>query len=261
MCSCSRRPINGAAKTKKHDNYLKFITKKNTKPMTYKGQEQPETMKVICDFDGTTAINDVGNLLFRTFADTRCYDIVQSWKDGRINSKQCLQQECSIARVNRSQLQDFADTQKLDPTFSEFVIFCQQLNIEVEIASDGLDYYINRILDNHYLGNKVAAKANALIFEEPDCIRPEFPYFAKGCRQCGNCKGYHVNEAKKTHDKVVYIGDGMSDRCGARAADVVFAKRGRELIDYCKEHDIAHREYDDFSEIMHEFKTLYISQF
>ncbi len=213
-------------------------------------------MKVICDFDGTTAINDVGNLLFRTFADARCYDIVREWKEGRINSRECLQQECSIASVSRQQLEAFADSQQLDPDFPQFVQFCAQRNIQVAIASDGLDFYIERILKNHSLDGSVAAHANALVFEPDNKISADFPYFEAGCGKCGNCKGYHVRAAKSSHGTVVYIGDGMSDRCGAEAADIVFAKRGRALIRFCRERGIEHVPFDDFSEVLIEFEKL-----
>lgn len=207
-------------------------------------------MKIICDFDGTTAQNDVGNLLFRTFADNRCYDMVKRWKAGEINSKECLQQECAIARVTPGQLEQFADTQKLDPGFPEFVRFCKSNGIEVEIASDGLDFYIQRILDNHGLQSAVEVRANHLVFVDEERLAAEFPYFEKGCGECGNCKGYHVAEAKKTNNFVVYVGDGWSDRCGAQAADLVLAKQERELLAYCQQNNIAHREFITFEDVL-----------
>lgn len=207
-------------------------------------------MRIICDFDGTAAQNDVGNLLFRTFADGRCHDIIRMWKAGEINSRECLQQECDITRVTREQLLEFIDAQKLDPIFPKFVRFCDSNDIEVEIASDGLDFYIKRILENHELGSAVKVKANRLIFSGDERLAAEFPYFEKGCGHCGNCKGYHVAEAKKKGHFVLYVGDGWSDRCGARAADFVLAKKKRELVTYCRENDIAHCEFGDFSDVI-----------
>ncbi|MFQ5676227.1 MAG: HAD-IB family phosphatase, partial [bacterium] len=112
-------------------------------------------MKIFSDFDGTAAINDVGNLLFRTFAGDRCFEIVQRWKDGKISSKDCLIEECKIARVTRTELKQFCDAQELDPNFVELVHYCRARNVEVEILSDGLDFYIDRILKKYNLDRAV----------------------------------------------------------------------------------------------------------
>lgn len=213
-------------------------------------------MKIFCDFDGTVAKNDVGNLLFRTFADERCFEIVKRWKAGEISSKQCLVEECGIARVSRQELQDFADGQELDAHFVGFVNFCQENNIEVEIVSDGLDFYIERILQNHGLAASVAVHANHLIFLNENEIKPEFPYFELGCGRCGNCKGYHVQQARANHDKLIYIGDGLSDRCGAETADITFAKQDRDLLRYCQEHKIPYHEFQDFADVLNDLHNI-----
>lgn len=213
-------------------------------------------MKIICDFDGTTAKNDVGNLLFRTFGDERCYEIVQAWRAGRINSKECLLQECAIANIDRQQLTEFALSQELDDHFGAFVGYCRNHNIEVEIASDGLDFYIEQILKKYDLSSEVGVRANHLVFNGGSSITAEFPYFEYGCGQCGNCKGYHVAQAQKTHDHVIYVGDGLSDRCGAKAADTVYAKEGCDLYFFCREHGIDYLPYHSFKDVLERLKHL-----
>ncbi|MFQ5864080.1 MAG: MtnX-like HAD-IB family phosphatase [bacterium] len=211
-------------------------------------------MKVFCDFDGTVAKNDVGNLLFRTFADGRCFDIVNLWKKGVISSKECLTEECRIARVTREELEHFADAQQVDPYFKEFVVYCQKNRIQVEILSDGLDFYIERILKNHGLVPMVNFRSNHLVFVNRNQIRPEFPYYEKGCGKCGNCKGYHIREARTQGKHVIYVGDGLSDRCGAKEADLVFAKR--DLLKFCQQNQIPHFEFKDFGEVFNQLKKI-----
>lgn len=213
-------------------------------------------MKIFCDFDGTAAANDVGNLLFRTFADRTCFDIVKQWKEGSISSKECLLEECKITRVTKPELERFADSQGLDPYFAEFASFCQTHDIDIEIVSDGFDFYINRILKNHNLDSCIRVRSNLLKFLNGNRIRPEFPYFSSGCGQCGNCKGYHVRQAKEEGHKVVYVGDGLSDRCGAKEADMVFAKRGRDLLNFCKETGIRYLEYESFEDVLDKLKDI-----
>jgi 2,3-diketo-5-methylthio-1-phosphopentane phosphatase len=206
-------------------------------------------MKILCDFDGTTAKNDVGNLFFRTFAGKRCYDIVRLWKEGKISSKECLVQECEIARITKPEFEAFVDEQELDPFFPEFVHFCRAQGFEIEIVSDGLDFYVDRIIKNHHLDAFVHTYANRLVFQNHDRITAEFPYFEDGCGRCANCKGFHVRRARKGAKKIIYIGDGLSDRCGAREADIVFAKRGRDLLPFCQEAGIHHSEFNNFQDV------------
>lgn len=160
-----------------------------------------------------------------------------------------MEQECAITRASREQVQAFADSQELDPHFGDFVNFCRTRKLNVSIASDGLNFYIERILKNYGLPD-VQVHANHLVFKDERRIGAEFPYFEQGCGACGNCKGYHVQQARESGDLVVYIGDGLSDRCGARAADIVFAKRNRDLIRFCREQCISHVEFDDFQEVL-----------
>lgn len=207
-------------------------------------------MKIICDFDGTAAQNDVGNLLFQTFGDGRGIEAVNLWKAGKISSRECLLRECESTRVSRSDLERFVDAQKLDPHFIDLVRYCQSQKIDLEIVSDGLDFYIERILKNHHLDLQLQVRANQLIFVGEDQIRPAFPYFEFGCGRCGNCKGYHVRQAQADGSSVIYIGDGLSDRCGAQAADVVFAKRDRDLLNFCRENNIEHFEFQNFADVL-----------
>ena len=206
-------------------------------------------MKILCDFDGTAARNDVGNVFFRTFAGARCFEIVGEWKSGKISSRECLFRESEITRITRPEFEAFVDGQELDPFFADFVEYCNGRGIETEIVSDGLDFYVDRTIKNHKLDLLVQAHANHLVFVGENRIRIEFPFFELGCGRCANCKGFHVREAKKQHDTVVYVGDGMSDRCGAREADVVFAKRGRDLLKFCRANAIEHHEFDTFQDV------------
>jgi 2-hydroxy-3-keto-5-methylthiopentenyl-1-phosphate phosphatase len=48
-------------------------------------------------------------------------------------------------------------------------------------------------------------------------------------------------------DEVVYIGDGISDRCAAEASDRVFATR--ELASYLDERGVPYEHFDDFHSI------------
>jgi 2,3-diketo-5-methylthio-1-phosphopentane phosphatase len=215
-------------------------------------------MLVFSDFDGTIAKNDVGDTLFKTFGNwPECEKAVQQWLRGEISSRECLEHEAATARLTREQLDTFCDAQSLTPGFAEFVEFCRKRNWPLIVLSDGLDYYIQRLLLRH--GLDLPFFANHLEFAPANRIAVSFPYFESrlpfeniiNCRdgKCGNCKGYHIRRLAKPGENIVYIGDGYSDRCGAQEADIILAKG--DLAKWCEEKVMEYFRFENFTQILY----------
>jgi 2,3-diketo-5-methylthio-1-phosphopentane phosphatase len=204
---------------------------------------------VLVDFDGTITQNDVGALLFKTFSKAESRKIVSLWLKGEINSKECLQRECELIRISRSELRKFALSQKTDGKFPAFVDLCNRERMTLAILSDGLDFYIELILKKNGLG-KLPFYSNLLGFEGRK-LKPEFPYFDRGCGGCGNCKRFHLKNLKRPNQKVVYIGDGLSDKCAVTEADFVFAKD--DLRRFCEKEGIQHYPFHNFGDVIQTF--------
>jgi 2-hydroxy-3-keto-5-methylthiopentenyl-1-phosphate phosphatase len=206
---------------------------------------------ILCDFDGTVAREDVGNLLFQTFSDAKeCLDTVDQWKQGLISSRDCLNREAQLARVSREALDEFITHRELDPYFKDFVDFAGRRGVEIVIVSDGLDYYIERMLLRSGLAH-IDFYANVLHLNDHS-LHVRFPYYDMlDCRSCGNCKTFHMEKYKANGYFVVYIGNGLSDRCPSKYADFVFAKG--DLLDYCKKNGVESTEFRNFRDVEREF--------
>lgn len=210
-------------------------------------------MLIFSDFDGTLAQNDIGEAFVRNFGDwPECEKAVQRWIRGEISSCDYYEVAALTMRVNQEQLNEFCDVQPLARGFSEFAQFCQRQNWALFVLSDGLDYYIQRVLSRH--GLHLPIFANHLAFSQPDRIEISFPYFKHSCGKCANCKGYHVRQLAKPKEKLVYIGDGYSDRCGAQEADIIFAKH--DLAKWCKEKQVPYFHYENFEQILSRLQDL-----
>ncbi len=211
-------------------------------------------MLIFSDFDGTLAQNDIGEAFVRNFGDwPECEKAVQRWLRGEISSRGYYEVAAATMRVQREKLDEFCDTQPLAPGFLEFAVFCRQRGWPLIVLSDGLDYYIQRVLARH--GLELPVWANHLEFSPPDRIKISFPYFAHSCGKCANCKGYHVRRFMQSRaGRVIYIGDGFSDRCGTQEADIVFAKG--DLAKWCTENELEYWKFDDFKQILALCKTL-----
>src|SRR5439155_18111056 len=108
----------------------------------------------------------------------------------------------------------------------------------------GFEFYIEALLHRAGLGG-VPFTANRLRFESGRAF-PEFPH-AQGCGACGNCKGARVREARRRGTPVVFVGDGLSDRCGAREADHVVARGA--LLEWCREAGMPARPFTTFADL------------
>jgi 2,3-diketo-5-methylthio-1-phosphopentane phosphatase len=205
---------------------------------------------ILCDFDGTVAQEDVGNLLFRTFAeDGLPAEIVCEWKSGRISSRECLEREAEIARVDARGLDRFARARRLDPYFKDFHDFATKRGMQVAIMSDGLDFYIERMLFRHGLGH-VEFFSNHLEIHG-DRLSVQFPHYNKlDCTDCGCCKTSHLMRYRDQGYYIVYVGDGLSDRCPCEAADLVFAKG--DLRRHCEANHIDFVPFDNFRDVERE---------
>jgi len=202
---------------------------------------------VLCDFDGTVARDDVGNLLFRTFSpDGESTEVVRRWKAGEISSRECLEQESAVARVSRDELDGFLRDRRIDPYFKDFHDFARRRGMEVVIMSDGLDYYIEKLLVRNGLG-QIEFFANKLRFTEKG-IAVEFPWYdLLECQDCGCCKTHHLFRYRDQGYYIIYVGDGLSDRCPCETADLVFAKG--DLLAHCRSRGIEHVEFSNFRDV------------
>ncbi len=205
---------------------------------------------IMCDFDGTVAQEDVGNLLFRTFSDNGgTSEVVERWRRGEISSRECLEHEAKLVRAKQNDLDDFITKRRLDPYFKDFHDFAKKRGMEVVIMSDGLDYYIESMLVKSGLG-EIEFYANRLKLNG-DTLKIEFPYYdLLGCQDCACCKTHHLFTYRDQGYYIIYVGDGQSDFCPCSSADLVFAK-GR-LLHYCRDAGVDHIEFQNFRDVERE---------
>ena len=75
-----------------------------------------------------------------------------------------------------------------------------------------------------------------------------FPYGDEACADCGNCKRKHLRDLRRLYDRVIYIGDGFSDRCASQEADILFAKS--HLAEICEAEGRDYVPFETFADIL-----------
>lgn len=212
-----------------------------------------KNFKIFVDFDGTISPVDVGEEIFMKFGDKfEAQNIIDRWIKKEINSFTSWNLLCeTIKNFNHADFDNFIDSIKIEPSFKNLISFCEDNNFDLFILSDGLDYYIKRILQNENIFD-IHVFSNRLLINQENKLQPIFPYTDEECNRCGNCKRNHIIDFSDENDYTVYIGDGNSDTCPAQHCDFIFAKKS--LLKFCEINRISYYPFKNFDEVI---KILY----
>ena len=204
-------------------------------------------MRVYCDFDGTISVQDATDFVLSRLADPEWEAIEQLWKEGKIGSGECMRRQVSLLRATLRELDEVLCDIDIDPFFPSFIDFCAVRGVPVTIVSDGVDYFIKRILQKRGLNN-LKIIANRLVVASrggQSSYRLLSPYADPSCATtAGVCKCRSIN----AHGQRIYVGDGRSDFCVSAKPEILFAKG--ELADHCSGRNVRFFAYRDFGEII-----------
>ncbi|HEV2348607.1 MAG TPA: MtnX-like HAD-IB family phosphatase [Terriglobia bacterium] len=213
---------------------------------------------IFSDFDGTISQVDVTDLVLTQFAHPSWREVEQEWSRGQIGSRECLERQMALVDVSAKELNALVDSVPLDPHFAAFYRWARQRKFPLSVVSDGFDLIIRRVLKN--TGFSGPLHNGAQLFASALKIRgrraePSFPYAGPPCEHdCATCKVEVIRRMRGGDCPVIFIGDGLSDRFAAQAADVVFAKR--QLLAYCRENDIICQPFETFAEIKAQIEAM-----
>lgn len=210
---------------------------------------------VFTDFDGTIAVDDIGDAMFEQFGDVNaCLESFAAYRRGEINARECWRRGfATMKNVTREEFTRFILSKKTDPLFPSFAAYCRENNIDVHILSDGFDAYIDPILKREHL-DFLPRFSNELQFNDDKTVTPLFPFTDAECPRCANCKRNHMLTKSGEEHVIVYIGDGISDRCPAQYADIVFAKDS--LVPFCETNNITFHRFETFGDVLTKFRSI-----
>lgn len=157
---------------------------------------------------------------------------------------------------------------KLDPHFQAFFDWADRANVPIVILSGGMEPVIRGLL-SHWLGEDAVRRRLQIVSNNVTAREPGVKDLYK---DAGGWRLVYHDDSPFGHDKsieirkysrnadgsvtpaserpvIFYAGDGVSDLSAARETDLMFAKSGKDLVEYCKRENVPYTEFDDFSDI------------
>lgn len=213
-------------------------------------------IKIYCDFDGTITLYDTWIEMGEAFIPDKekWAEVIRKFENQEIGARECFITECSLIKdFDIEKFNKIIDSQRLDAGFINFYNFCNTNGIPLVILSEGMDYYISRILQNN--GLNIPFYSNSIILtEDKTSFKLEFPYSDSDCRKCGTSKRNILMNQTADDEISVFIGDGFSDACVVNYADIVFAKKS--LASYCWKNNITYFDYQTFGDITRKLEKI-----
>ena len=206
---------------------------------------------IITDFDGTITNEDSNTLLEKMFGNAKSAEIEAAYTRGEKGGRETTEEHFKIINITQEEYYSFLDANiQVDPEFDAFLNLALSRNAHIYIVSGGYKQAIEHLLGKDRLTN-VVISANELI-EVGNYIKPKFAFDKVECSEvygsCGNCKRLVIESIRKAvSKKLIYIGDGLTDRCAIKCVDFVFAKD--TLISYCEEQNIPFKQFESFADI------------
>ncbi|HET7225228.1 MAG TPA: HAD-IB family phosphatase [Candidatus Eisenbacteria bacterium] len=208
---------------------------------------RPAPFAFLCDFDGTVSPTDIGAAFVHRFSGglAETPEFLARWRAGEMGHRELTELQCRLLRVTEDEALAFAARFELDPWFAPFARERRAAGDAVCVVSEGFGFYVAAQLAHAGLA-ELPWRANRARFGDGG-VQPSFPPLTEGCGRCGTCKGAEARRWRAAGFEVVLVGDGLSDRCGAREADRVLAKGGLEA--WCRAEGIAAEPFADFADV------------
>lgn len=208
---------------------------------------------IVSDFDGTISLQDSNEQLFKVLGNAENIRIEELYNQSRIGTKEGFVRHFEVLKLEESTYNKFIlENIKIDRSFKTFYNKAAEKGMPVIVVSGGFINGISILLKKEGM-EAVPVYANKLVTINGR-LKAEFANENRGCSSsfgaCGNCKLQYLKSFRKSNKKVIFIGDGLTDRCAASKADIVFAKKS--LAKYCESEGIRYIKYGSFEDIINE---------
>jgi 2-hydroxy-3-keto-5-methylthiopentenyl-1-phosphate phosphatase len=209
---------------------------------------------IACDFDGTITRRDTLHVIVEAFGTRGIWAALEPrLRAGEITVEEAMEQEFGEVRASREEvLAAVRERAPIRAGFAELVDWSEARGHRVVVVSNGFRTVIDAVLGDAGLGRLEVASHEASF--SPDGCRLSWSDRGERCSLCGRrCKRYEI-ERRLRGERLVYLGDGISDRCAVGMADVAFARDG--LAEHLRERGVPFLPFEDFHDVRRTLESM-----
>ncbi|RMJ24948.1 hypothetical protein PHISP_04184 [Aspergillus sp. HF37] len=213
------------------------------------------------DFDGTITLKDSNDFI----TDNLGY----GYERRRAMSDEVLYERMSFRDAFRDMLDSvktpfnecidqLKKAVKLDPYFVEFYEWAKANNVPIVVLSSGMIPIISALLENllGYKPEDLHIVANDVVSRDGKDINSEAGWEIQfhDDSHFGHDKSLEIRPYAalpiEERPTLLYAGDGISDLSAASETDLLFAKKGHDLVNYCVRQGMPFTVFEDWSSIL-----------
>lgn len=194
-------------------------------------------MRLVLDWDGTVTVRDTLHMVIERFGDLEVFRAMEAQIGRRLTLNEVIGTEMATITAPLEQVVGWLlEHARVRPGFAELAARHEPL-----IVSAGFLELIRPVLEREGVEAEVIANH---VTADPTGWRATFRERGP-CEVCGeSCKRLDLPGAPG----FAYVGDGVSDRCVALAAERVFARDG--LAAWLDDQGVAYEPYEDLRDVL-----------
>ena len=207
---------------------------------------------IACDFDGTITRRDTLHVIVEAFGTEGVWEALEPrLRAGEITVEQAMQEQFAAVRATPEQVRDLVLAEAgIREGFAEFAAWARAEGHRLIVFSSGFRTVIDLMLGQAGV-------------EGLEVLSHEAEFSADGCRlvwsdrgeRCERCDRHckrHDLVPRRRGEPLVYLGDGISDRCPALLADLLFARDG--LARWLDDEGVPYVGFEDFHTVRREIE-------
>lgn len=244
-------------------NLNKFTLRNPLLIMSFVKEYADKKAIIFTDFDGTVTLQDSNDYLTDNIGfgypkrKQLNIDILNGQASFRKGFEEMLQ---SIHKPFDECIQYLLENIQLDPGFKETFHWAQENDVPIIVVSSGMKPIIKALIQD-LIGedaiDKIEIVSNDVKINDDRTweivYRDESDF---GHDKSRAIRPYREARSKDSKQKLFYCGDGVSDLSAAKETDLLFAKRGKDLVTYCQRENVPFTQFDSFKDILEDIESV-----
>lgn len=207
---------------------------------------ESEKILVQCDFDGTVTIEDASFTILEAYIPDKWRYLFDQYQQGKITVGAFNSMVFSMVKADKETLlKIIREKVSVREGFKDFLEYCRNKNYRFVIVSNGLDFYIEDILERYEVKDVEVHASNTVFTDDGLFVRHRGP---DGQYLDEDVKAAYTEHYLNQGYKVIYVGDGRSDFQPAGKSHYIFATGS--MVKYCNSEKLSYTPFTDFHQVI-----------